>query len=179
MKRKELYDIEKKLHSVKQSGRTFTFIIAENKRLVSEAINEMEKQKEETVDFRKHLEETELLKKKFATKDHIGRPQMKPGQFPNGTQGMFYIIPGSEDPESEYRKALKELETSNRQVILDHDERERKYWEEYLEEELPKEKEVTFRRIKYAEVPKEISQDQMDAILFLIDYETSAKGDVR
>jgi hypothetical protein len=176
MKRKELYDIEKKLYQAKQPGKTFTFVIADNKKKVQEKIAEMEKQKEYSPAFLDYLKKIEELKKKHATKDHLGRPKMKPGNSPARSNMMFYDILNSEDPQSEFRKSLAELETANRELILEQDEKERKYWEEYLEEELG---EFKFRMIKYTEVPKDITQEEMDAILFLVDYGENAKGDVR
>jgi hypothetical protein len=177
MKRKELYDIQDQLQKVKMSGRTFTFIIADNKKRISDAIGEMEKQKEPSKEFKDHLQEVEKLKKQFSLKDHIGRPAMKPGNYPNGQPGMFYTIPGSEDPESEFRKVLKTHEIENKDSILGQEEKEKNYWDVYLEQDL--EKEFEFRKVKYSEVPKEIPQDQMDACFFIIDYDVNAKGDVR
>jgi hypothetical protein len=177
MKRKELYDIDARLQVVKQVGKTIAFVIADNKKRVSDIIVEMEKQKEPSKEFKDYVDEVEKLKRKFSEKDHIGRPITRNGNYPNGTPGRFYAIPGSEDPESEYRKALKVIEIKNKKIILDQEKREQDYWDVYLEQEL--EKTLDLRKIKYVEVPKEINQDQMDALLFIIEYDINAKGDVR
>lgn len=167
MKRKEIYEVDKRLSSVKQSGKTFTLVIADNKRKIAAIISDMEKQIEPTIAFKKYLKDVEELKRRFAEKDHIGRPKMKPGNYPDGNRGMFYTIPGSEDPESEFRKKLAELEIANKDAIIEHDERERRYWDEFLEEEMTEE--IIFRRIRYSEIPKDITQPEMDAIMDFID----------
>lgn len=177
MKRKELYNIAESLATVRQSGKTFTLVIADNKKRLNDVIVLMEKEKEPTAEFKQYMKEAEELKRQFANKDHIGRVIMKPGSHPDGKRGMFYDIVGSGDPESDFRKALVALEIKHKDAILIQEEKERSFWEVYLEAEL--ETEFEFRKIKYSEVPKEISQDQMDACLFLVNYDTNAKGDVR
>jgi hypothetical protein len=126
----------------------------------------MEKEKEQSPGFKKYMKDAEIIKREYALKDHIGRPVMKPGNFPSGRQGMFYNIPGSEDPESPFRKSLSELEITNKEFIIEQENKERKFYDEYLEEEFG---EFDFRKVKYSEVPKEITQDQMDAIFILLD----------
>lgn len=170
MKKKELYEIEKSLQTVKLIGKTVAFVIADNKKRISEQISTWEKeQTEQSPELKKHLDDVEKLKREFAEKDHIGRPKMKPGNYPDGSRGMFYTIPGSENPDSDFRKELAKLETKNAKAILEHDEKERKFNEEFLEEEC----DFKLRTIKYSELPKEITQDQMDAIMIILDYDVT------
>lgn len=169
MKRKELYDIEKELQTVKLTGTTVAFVIADNKKRISETIQEMEKQIEQSEELKQHIKEVEDLKRKYAEKDHIGRAKMKPGNYPDGSRGMFYTIVGSEDPDSEFRKALAAIETKNAKYILEHEEKEREYRDNYLEQET----EFQLRTIKYSALPKDITQDQMDAIMVILDYDVT------
>lgn len=169
MKRKKLYDIEKSLQTVKLIGKTTAFVIADNKKRISEAIQEMEKQIEHSPELKEHIKKVEDLMREYSEKDHIGRPKMKPGNYPGGERGMFYTIPGSEDPDSEFRKKLADLEVKNKKSILEHEEKERIYQEEYLEMET----DFQLRTIKYSELPKDITQDQMDAIMILLDYDVT------
>lgn len=169
MKRKELYDIEKELQTVKLTGTTVAFVIADNKKRISEAIQEMEKQIEQSPELKKHIKEIEDLKRQYAEKDHIGRPKMKPGNYPDGSRGMFYTITGSEDPESDFRKNLAKIEVKNKKVILEHEEKERAYHDIYLEEET----DFQLRTIKYSALPKDITQDQMDSLMIILDYDVT------
>ena len=169
MKRQELYEIEKKLHGVKLTGKTIAFVIADNKKRLMEAINEMEKTKIDSEGFMDHINEVEKLKLKYSEKDHIGRPKMKREREPNGNLGMFYLIPGSDDPKSEYRKALIELEIKNKNVILDREEKEKKYYEEFLQGE----SEFELRKIKYSALPNDITTEQMDLIMDILDYDVT------
>ena len=163
MKRKELYDIEKRLQSVRQPGKTMTLVMADNKKKIVDLITEMEKTKEPSDAYKQHVKDVEQLKRAYAKKDHIGRPEMKPGKFPDGTNGMFYTIEGSENPDSEYRKALRDLEIKNKDIILEQEKKEIDFWEVYLEEKIEP---ISYRKIKYSEIPKDISQDEMDVLIY-------------
>jgi hypothetical protein len=169
MKRKELYDIEKELQTVKITGTTVAFVIADNKKRISEAIQKMEKQTEQSSELKQHIKDVEDLKRKYSEKDHIGRPKLKPGNYPDGSKGMFYTIVGSEEPENDFRKALTALEVKNSVAILEHEEKERIYREVYLEEET----DFQLRTIKYSALPKDITQDQMDALMIILDYDVT------
>lgn len=137
MKKRDLYAFQRGLNLSKFEHPRVTYAINKNKRRVREVIEDMEKAVEADEEYKKFQNEREELAKVHSEKDDKGKPKLKQVPDPNkpGQMQMIYIIPGQEDEKSKYRKDLAKIEKKYAKAIEIHEEKIRKYNEEFLDDD--------------------------------------------
>jgi len=136
MKKKDLYSFMRGLNSTKFEHPRSTYAVNKNKRLVEEVITDMEKANTPSDKMKEFGTEREELAKKHCVVDDAGNPKLikLPGTATGEVQ-MIYEIPSQNDPESKYRKELAKIEKKYKEEIEAHDEKVKKYNEEFLLED--------------------------------------------
>lgn len=168
MKNGELYEFHQGLNSINLTGSRFTYAITKNRRKIEQAIKEMDKQRKPSKEYEEFLNKIEENKKKHAVKDEKGKFVLIDGPLADGRPGKFFDIPDKDNPEGEFLKGVKALEEEYKEQIAEQKEKERKFVEEYLEEE----SEYKPHPVNISDVPKEITQVEMDLIYWMIDDES-------
>lgn len=135
MKKKDIYELRDGLELTNFEHPRVTYAINKNKRLVATAIKDMEKYVKPTKEMQAYIEQRESLAKKHALKDTNGNPKLKYIQGAGGKPQTVYDIPGQDDPKSKYRKELDASEKKNKILIDAHNEKIRKYQDEFLDDE--------------------------------------------
>ena len=167
MKRSDLYIFQEGLEMAQMTGAKFTYAVKKNKdRLVSE-IRAMEKAKEPAEDFKVYQKELDELYKEHAEKDALGNPKTEAFMLTITKKGRKYILPGKDDSESDYTKALIKLQKKHKEAIETQEKREEEY-QEFLKEETEWEPFM----IDLETVPEDIHQSIMDRIIFMIKDKT-------
>ena len=136
MKKNDLYSFNRGLKLSSFEHPRVTYAVNRNKRLVKDVIEDMEKTIKPSDEMDKFIKEREELAKKHSFKDSNGDPKLKkvPGQQPGDSQ-IVYEIEGQDDEKSEYRKTRKKLETKFKDEIKKHEEKVKKYNEEFLDDD--------------------------------------------
>ncbi len=136
MKKRDLYSFNRGLKLSSFEHPRVTYAVNKNKRLVKEVIEDMEKTIKPSDEMDKFTKEREELAKKHSIKDPNGNPKLKkvPGRDPGEVQ-IVYEIEGQDDEKSEYKKALKKLEAKSKVEIDKHEEKVKKYNEEFLDDD--------------------------------------------
>ena len=166
MKRRDVLRFKDGLDNVNQSGNKFTYIVTKNKEAVDKEVIAMEKSKAPSPEYQKFLNEIEEVKKKHAEKDSRGKPKMLPRMMPNGNQQLHYDIKDVNNENSPFRKDVAKIEKKYIKEIEDQEVKEKDYYENFLEEESEFE---PVRFIRLSDVPKEITQNEMDGIIFMVN----------
>jgi hypothetical protein len=145
-----------------------TYAVNKNKRLIAEVIKDMESAVVLTEEMTKFTKEREELAKKHCVKDENGQPKLKkaPGNGPGGFQ-MIYDIIGQDDEKSDYRKALSKIEKKYEEEIQKHDEKVRKYNDEFLNDDT--EFEPFMVPLTLIETHEKCPQPIMDLIFWMVD----------
>jgi len=168
MKKKDLYTFRQGLNMARFEHPRVTYAVNKNKRLVKDEIEDMEltiKMSEEMEKFKKEREE---LAKKHSVKDKKGEPVLKrtPGIDP-GTFQMIYDIEGQDDEASAYRKDLAKLEKKYKEEMDKHDDKVKKYNEEFIEDD------TDFKPfmvpLSLMEAHEKCPQNVMDLIFWMVD----------
>jgi hypothetical protein len=165
MKKEQLYEFYEGLMYLNLTGSRFTYAITKNKRKVEQAIKEMDKERKPSKNYEKFLEKLEENKKYHALKDEKGKFVLIDGNGPDGNPMKFYDIPEKDNPEGPFLIGVKALEEEYKDVIAEQKEKEKKFIEQYLQEESDYEP----FKVNISDVPKEITQKEMDLIYWMID----------
>lgn len=137
MKVRDLYSFQRGLNNTRFNHPTITYAINKNKRLVAEALRDVDKTKEPSEEYKKYLFEKEVLADRFSVKDSSGKPVLYDIKEPlTGKVQKAYDIKGMHDEKSEYRVELKKLEGRFKKEIDEHNEKIRKFNEEFLDTEI-------------------------------------------
>lgn len=163
MKRSDLYTFQEGLEMAQLVGPKFTYAVTKNKRRLDSEISMMEKGKDPGEDFKAYEKELEELYKEHADKDVGGKPKMRKIMVSVIKKKWQYIIPGLDDPKSEYGKALAKLNKAHTPAIEAQEKKEEEY-QEFLKEE----SEWKPFMIDLAIVPEDIHQSIMDRIIWMI-----------
>ena len=163
MKRKDLYKFQEGLEMIQLTGAKFTYAITKNKRRIESEIKIMEKAKEPMEEFKAYQKELEKLYIKHADKDANGKPKSKPIMVSATRSSRQYIIPGLDDPDSIFGKALAKLRNTHKASIEAQEKREEEF-AEFLDEESEWEPFMIDLDI----VPDDIHQGIMDRIIWMI-----------
>lgn len=168
MKKRDLYAFNTGLGQTKFEHPRCTHAVNKNKRLVKVAIDDMEKHIEKSDKMKEFFKEREELAKNHCEKDEAGQPKLKkvPGNTPGEIQ-MIYDIPGQTDEKSTYRKALTKLEKQYKEEIDKHDEKVKKYNEEFLDDD--SEFEPFMVPLTVVEAHEKCPQPIMDLIYWMVD----------
>ena len=136
MKKKELYVFLKGLQSAKFKHPRVTHAINKNKRMVEEAIEDMEKDNiEQSDELKNFTKEREELAKEFCKKDESGNPKIKQIPKHDGTVQMMYDLEDQHNEKSPYRKKLTALEKKYKEEIEKHEVKIKLYNEEFLNDD--------------------------------------------
>src|SRR3990172_11532034 len=137
MKKGELYDFYSAAPELSKSlsGRKWIYQFNKNLRHIERLIKKWDKEEREpSFEYKKFIDAIEEVKRKHALKDDKGKFVIKEGTDPNGNPAKFYDIPGIEEPESEVRKQIDSIRKKNKKLTEVQRERERVFYEEFLEE---------------------------------------------
>jgi histidyl-tRNA synthetase len=169
MKKQDLYSFQRGLNMTRFEHPRCTYAVNKNKRQVKEIIEDMEKAVEPSEKMKEFTKEREELAKKFCVKDEKGNPQLKKLPDPNnpGQMQMIYDIPGQNDEKSAYRKALAKVEKTYEKEIKEHEEKVRKYNEEFLVDET--EYDPFMLPMSLLEAHEKCPQNVMDLIFWMVD----------
>ena len=168
MKKKDLYTFRRGLNLTRFEHLRVTYAVNKNKRLVEVVIKDMEKAIEQTDEMKKFTKGREELAKEHCAKDEAGQPKLikGPGNSPGEVQ-MIYDIPGQTDEKSVYRKALTKLEKQYKEEIDKHDEKVKKYNQEFLDDD--SEFEPFMAPLTLMEAHEKCPQNIMDLIFWMVD----------
>lgn len=167
MKRKDLYTFRSGLKSANFQHPRCTYAVNKNKRLVQQAIEDMEKTIKPDEEMEKFFKEREELARKHATKNEAGEPKLtRMSSLDPDDIKMTYVIPGIDDKESKYRKELDKIEKKYKESIEKHDEKIKKYNEEFINDE--SDFEPFMIELSVLETHEKIPQHVMDRIFFMI-----------
>ena len=143
------------------TGAKFTYAVKKNKDRIASEIKAMEK--EPGAEFKKYQEELDVLYKEYAEKDAMGKPKTEAFMLTPTQKGRRYILPGKDDPESKYTKALVKLQKKHKAAIEAQEKKEEEY-QEFLKENT----EWKPFMIDLDIVPEDIHQLIMDKIIWMI-----------
>lgn len=168
MKKRDLYAFMRGLKSAKFEHPRCTYAVNKNKRLVGDVIKDMEKHTEPSDKMKEFTTEREELAKKHCVMDESGKPKLKkiPGNSPGEVQ-MIYEIPGQDDLKSDYRKDLTKIEKKHKEEIDAHEEKVRKYNEEFLDDDT--EFKAFMVPLSLMEAHEKCPQQVMDLIYWMVD----------
>ena len=136
--------------------------------MLKEVIEDMEKAIALSEEMDKFTKEREALAKKHCEKDEAGKPKLKkaPGQN-SGEVQMIYDIAEQHDENSDYRKSLSKLEKKYKEEIDKHEEKVKKYNEEFLDDD--SEFEPFMVPLTLIETHEKCPQPIMDEIFWMVD----------
>ena len=120
-------------------------------------------EKEPVPEFKKYQEELDVLYKEYAEKDALGKPKTEAFMMNAVRKGRRYVLPGKDDSESKYTKALVKLQKKHKAAIEAQDKQEEEY-QEFLKEDT----EWKPFMIDLDIVPDDIHQLIMDKIIWMI-----------
>ena len=168
MKKRDEYSFNRGLQASRFEHPRVTHAVNKNKRLVKESIGDMEKHIEQSEEFKKFTKEREELAKKHSAKDDNGDPKMnkQPGDNPGEIQ-MVYDIIGQGDVKSDYRKDLAKLEKKHKEAIDKHEDKVKKYNEEFLDDD--SEFKPFMIPLTLMEAHEKCPQAVMDLIFWMVD----------
>lgn len=168
MKKKDLYSFLRGLKASKFEHPRVTYAVNKNKRLVEDVIKDMEKAVEPDKEMTEFTKEREDLAKVHCVKDDKDQPKLKrvPGQNPGEVQ-MIYEIIGQDDEKSDYRKALTKVEKKFADAITKHEDKVKKYNEEFLDDKT--EYDVFMVPLTLMETHEKCPQNIMDLIFWMVD----------
>lgn len=172
MKKRELYKFREGLNSARFEHPRVTYAVNKNKRQVDEIIKDMEKAKEPDEKMAEFISKREELAKRFCAKDEKGKLKFIT-EVLNGRPQMVYDIPDREKPESDFRVELALLEEEYAEAIKGQTEKERKYEEEFLDDE--SEFEPHMVELKLLEQNEKCPQAVMDKIYWMIKEDDPPK----
>jgi DNA-binding transcriptional regulator GbsR (MarR family) len=168
MKKRDLYAFMRGLKFAKFEHPRCTHAINKNKRLVKEAIADMEEHVDPSDKMKEFTKEREELAKKHCVNDESGKPKLKkvPGNEPGSIQ-MIYEIPGQDDEKSKYRKDLTKLEKKFKEAVDAHETKVKKYNEEFLDDK--SEYEPFMLPLSLLDAHEKCPQHVMDLIFWMVD----------
>lgn len=173
MKKRDLYRFMEGLNMAKFEHPRVTYAVNKNKRQVEEIVKDMEKAKEIEEDMKEFVSKREELAKKHSAKDSKGNPKFI-SEVIFGRQQMVYDIPKKEDTGSKFRLELAELEEEYSEAIKKQTEKERKYEEEFLDDDTEFVPHMV--ELKLLEQNEKCPQAVMDRIYWMIKEEEEQKN---
>jgi hypothetical protein len=120
MKNKEVLNLGAGLNTLRSelSGRVFAHAVALNQQKIGPFIKSLQEARKLSEGMTKYTEEFEKLKREHAQKDEHDNPAIRMEMDPEtGQQAPFYIIPGSEKPDSEFVIAREKLVKKYKEAI--------------------------------------------------------------
>jgi len=168
MKKGELYEFFESVSMVNLAGSKFTYTVTKNKRKIEQLLKEFDKVREPSKRYKDYVDEVEKLKVEVSNKDDKGNPIIIDGQLSDGTPSKFYDIPDKENPEGDWMKGLDAIKLKYKDLIEEQKEKEKHFVEVVMHEEI----EFTPHFVNISDVPKEITQQEMDLIYWMIDDTT-------
>jgi len=165
MKRIELLRFRREIENVHESGSKFCYALAKNKRKADIEIEDIKKARNVSDEYTEFIKDVDDLKKEYTKKDENGQPVIIQKMGDDGKPLSFYDIENAEDKNSPFRKAIIALEEKNVKVIEEFKLIEKEYIEVFLEEE----SKFDMHYIRLGDIPKDISQKDMDAIFPMIN----------
>ena len=164
MKRRELYELAEGLEKVRQSGNKFCYAVSKNKRIVDMELSKMEKQREPSVKYREFLTKIEGLRKKHAEKDENGNPKVEWKMGVDGKQRGVYVGLDTKNMDSPFMKEVAPLEKEYEDEINEQLKKDSDYYNVYLEEET----DIELHKVWIDDIPKDITQEEMDGIFLMV-----------
>lgn len=137
MKKGELYDFYVAAEEINLVGGKWNHQFGKNLRKIGHLIKKWDKDnREPSEDYKAFKQLVEKDKQEFAKKDDKGQFILLDSTTPDGRKIKTYDIEGINDPNSEFRLLMTRREIENKVIIDIQKERERKFVEEFLEEEV-------------------------------------------
>lgn len=172
MKRNDLYSMRislQKIQAMNLSGAKFIYAVSANLRTIESELKHMEKAIEPSEAFEHYRLELKKTVEKFAKKDDKGEFILKDSIDQFGNAIKIYDVKGVENTDSEYNKAIKEVEEKHNVVVKNQLEKEESF-SIFLSEEID-ENEIRIRKIKPDHIPDSMKQNQLDQIWWMIDHD--------
>lgn len=152
MLKSKLVELYSNLNKVKElKGVKFAYGIIKNINLIKPEIEVLQKVMEPFADFIAYEKERIELAKKFAEKDKDGNPKI---------EGNHFVLADIKKFEKDFLKLQKQCEPA----IEKRKEQEKEY-EKLLKENI----EINLHKIKMADVPQDISPEQLEGIFAVIE----------
>ena len=168
MKRTDIIKYFKLLQKTNLSGAEITLAINKNKRLFEKEVRDINGASQIDPEFKKYKEEREQLFKSYATKDEKGKAKTKQIPIGLGKTETVYDIPNvllNEDSVLMEKSNALDGRFSN--AIENQKTIDKNFREVFLEKDI----ELNLSMISFEDVPKNISQTDMDAIWWMIKEE--------
>lgn len=157
--KRQVLMMEQSLKSARLTGPRFTYAVTMNKEAIAAQVKAIRAALEPTKEHKKYLDELEELNVKMCKKDEDD----KPIKIPIGGNQVMYDIPGYENPDSAYEKAVKKLQVKHKKAI-DDTEAKRKENDKFVEEKVS----VDLVMVQLDNVPDDVPQGVMDGIVHMI-----------
>lgn len=167
MKNKDLYSFENGLKASAFEHPRVTYAVNKNKRTVRQTIDDMEKAIEPDEKVKEFLKEREELAKTHCLKDEKGNPKIKRVPQLDGSFQTVYDVLGQDDEKSKYRKDLAKIEKKYEAEIKAHEEKLKKYNEEFLGDESDYTPHMV--PLTLMEAHEKCPQNIMDLIYWMVD----------
>lgn len=157
LKNKDLFRIKQGLDNVsKFKGVKFAYAIAKNKRIVISELVDLQKAAKMSDEFKKYEDKRIVICTKYAKKDENG-------EFVYGRNKSEYVI----EKRDMFDKEIETLQLEHKESI-DARESQLKEYEKLLDSEsVP----IEFHKILFEYIPEDITGEQIEAIMELIDDE--------
>lgn len=159
MTRNDVLVMEAGLKKAKLTGHLFTYSVTKNKQVVVPEAKAIRAAMEPGEDYLKYLKALEELNVKLANKDPKGVPM----KFQTGPGRFVYDIPGLGVDDSPYGKRIATLKEEHKKA-LEEQEKKEKEDVEFLGEEVS----LDLITIRINRVPKDVSQEVMDGLIFML-----------
>jgi hypothetical protein len=144
-------------------GGHFNYKVSKNIELLKRVEKNLDKEKYPSDAFIKASQERRALNEKYAEKDENGEPKKYVHKRPDNTGVEKYVIPGIDDPNSEYNKEMSAFNEKNKEVF-----EQREAQVEKFNKSLDDEIEVDLQILKVEPIPNGLSRNAMNALSKII-----------
>jgi DNA-directed RNA polymerase specialized sigma subunit len=170
LKKKDIVSLQVGISKVSNmTGSRFVYAIAKNARLIKPEIESINETLKQTDEYKKYEKERIALAEKYAKKDGQGNAIIIPNRN-NPNVGDYDI-----DDKKKFNEELEKLNDKNKKVIEAREKQEEEYGK-LLEEET---EDFKFHKIKFDDLPENITSGQLIGISLLLEDEDISKKPVK
>lgn len=156
MKNKKIVELFNNLSALNLKGVKFAYAVARNISILKPHVESLQKAQEPTEEYKKFDSERVELAQKHAKKDEAGEPVTEVVS-PDVTRYVF-------DDMSGFEKDFEKLKKTHAKAIEERETQVKEY-NELLEKDVP----VELHKVKLADVPNEITSQQMTQIFEIVE----------
>ena len=167
MKNGEVLEFASGLNALRSelTGRDFAKAVVLNQRKIADFVDAINEARKPSKEMQKYFDDFNELKKEYAEKDKEGNPIIESRREAGGISVPYYVIPDSENPESEFFKKREALIADNKETIDAHTNMLKEWTDEFLD------KDSGFEPYKIDEdlIPNNVNVDEMKFLIYMIN----------